>query len=143
MFDTQTQALLQEIFRREGQSFLNYIHDAFPWTSSEGLLTLERLQRLSDSERTALAALGRFLLRQRVPVPFLGSFPMNFTSFNFMSLESLIPKLIDAQKQLLSDLERDLAHIADPVAKAELTKLADLKRLHLEELHHLLPPLAA
>ena len=139
MLDTQTQALLQEVFRREGQSFLLYIHDAFPWTASEGEPALERLQRLIESERGAVTALGRYLLRQRVPLPFLGSFPMNFTSFNFQSLAYLVPKLIDAEKRLLADLERDLTRVPDVGARAELTKLADLKRRHLQELSVLLP----
>ena len=142
MFDTQTQALLQEVFRREGQSFLLYIHDAFPWTASEGGAALARLHRLIAAERAAVTALGRYLLRHKVQLPFLGSFPMSFTSFNFQSLDYLVPKLIDAEKVLVSDLERDLASIPDPSARMELTKLLDLKRRHVEELS-VLKPLAA
>lgn len=134
MLDTQTQALLQEVFRREGQSFLLYTHDSFPWTQSEGEPALERLHALIASEREALTALGRYLLRQKVPLPFLGSYPMSFTSFNFLSLQHLVPKLIDEQTHRLADLERDRASIPDAGARAELTKLADLKRRHLEEL---------
>ena len=134
MLDTQTQRLLQEIIRREGQSFLLYTHDSFPWTQSEGEPALERLQRLIAAERAALTALGRYLLRQKVPLPFLGSYPMNFTSFNFQSLDYLLPKLIDAEKHLLADLERDLASVPDAGARTELTKLAELKRQHLAEL---------
>ena len=139
MFDTQTQALLQEIFRREGQSFLLYIHDSFPWTTSVGEPARERVQRLISSERAAVTALGRYLLRHKVPVPFVGSFPMSFTSWNYLSLEHLLPKLVAAQKRLLADLERDLASVPDAGAKAELTKLTELKRLHLGELGALLP----
>jgi hypothetical protein len=63
---------------------------------------------------------------------------MNFTSFNFVSLDYLVPKLIAEQKHLLAALERDLGSVPDAGAKAELTKLAELKRLHLEELGVLL-----
>ncbi len=139
MFDTQTQARLQEIFRRESQSFLLYIHDAFPWTASEGVPALERLQRLIVSERGAVTGLGRYLLRNKVPLPVLGTYPMNFTSFNFQSLDSLAPRLIDAEKHLLAELEHDLTSVPDARAKAELTKLADLKRMHLAELGVLMP----
>jgi hypothetical protein len=138
VLDTQTQALLQEVFRREGQSFLLYVHDAFPWTTAEGGPALVRLQRLIESEREALAALGRYLVRHQVPLPFVGAYPTRYTSFNYQSLESLVPKLIDAEKRLLADLERDLASVPDAAARAELGKLADLKRRHAAELDNLL-----
>jgi hypothetical protein len=139
VFDTQTQALLQVVFRREGQSFLLYIHDAFPWTESEGEPALERLQRLIVAERDAVNALGRYLLRNRVPLPFLGTYPMSFTSCNFLSLGYVVPKLLEAEKSLHSGLERDLASVPDVGAKGELKKLADLKRAHLEELGSFVP----
>jgi hypothetical protein len=138
VFDTQTQAVLQEVFRREGQSFLLYTHDSFPWTTSEEEPALERLQHLIASERNAWSWLGRFLLRNKVPLPILGTYPVNFTSFNFQTLDSLVPKLLDAEKHLLADLERDLPGVHDPAAKVELTKLADLKRRHMKELGGLL-----
>jgi hypothetical protein len=141
VFDTQTQAVLQEVFRREGHSFLLYTHDSFPWTTTEEEPALDRLQKLIESERDAWSALGRFLLRKRVMLPVLGTYPVNFTSFNFQSLDSLVPKLLTAAKQLLADLERDLPAVHDPAAKAELTKLADLKRQHIKELGGLLSAL--
>src|SRR5260370_32290861 len=134
VLDTKTQALLQEIFRREGQSFLLYVHDSFPWTTSAGEPALQRLRQLIAAERAALTALGRFLARHRVPLPFLGSYPSNFLSFNFVSLDHLMPRLVDAEKRLLADLERDLASGSDAVARAELTKLVELKRHNLKEL---------
>ena len=140
MFDTKTQALLQDIFRRESQSFLLYVHDAFPWTTSEGEPALERVQRVIKTERLAITALGRYLLRNRVPLPFVGSYPMSFTSFNFLSLRHLIPLLIDAEKRLLADLERDMASVPDPAVDAQLAKLADVKRQNLKELATLSSP---
>ena len=139
MLDAQTQALLQEVFRREGQSFLLYVHDAFPWTTAEGGPALARLQRLIESERAALAALGRYLVRRQVPLPFVGAYPTRYTSFNYQSLDSLVPKLVDAAKRLLADLERDLASVPDAGARAELTKLAELKGRNLRELGALVP----
>jgi hypothetical protein len=139
VLDTKTQALLQEIFRREGQSFLLYVYDSFPWTTSQGEPALRRLRELIAAERAALTALGRFLMRHRVPLPFVGSYPVSFTSFNFMSLDHLVPRVIDAERRLLADLERDLGSVSDPAARAELTKLADLKRQNLKELGALMP----
>jgi hypothetical protein len=139
VFDAKTQALLQEIFRRENQSFVLYVHDSFPWTTSEGEPALQKLQRLIGAERAAVTGLGRFLVRDRVPLPFVGSYPAGFTSFNFLALEALVPRLVDAEKRLLADLDRDLASISDPAAKSELTKLADLKRRNLKELAALVP----
>ena len=86
------------------------------------------------------ADLGRFLFRRHIPPSFTGSFPAAFTTINFLSLEHLLPRLVDTQRQAVADLERDAAAVTDADAKAELEKLLAVKRLHLSELEGLKVP---
>ena len=120
MIDSQTQGLLQDIFRRESSAFLIYIGDAFPWTTARGVPALERLNRIIGAERDAITVLGRYLARRRVPLPFHGMYPMSFTSFNFLSLYHLVPRLIQSQERLLAELDRDLPLITDADARRSL-----------------------
>jgi hypothetical protein len=137
VIDTTTQALLQEIVRRESRSVLMYVGDAFPWTTSRGEETLERLRRLVTAERGAIAALGQYLVRRHLPPPYTASYPSNFTTINFLALDYLLPRLVEHERRSLADLERDLPRIADAEARAEVDKLAAVKRRHLAELQEL------
>src|SRR5205085_539201 len=109
------------IVRRESRSFASYIADAYPWTTAAGGPALGRLRQAFEEESEAVSALGRYLARQRVPMPFMGAYPVSFTSTNFLSLEYLVPRLIEAQKQLIAALQADLKRIepGEPRARAE------------------------
>jgi hypothetical protein len=134
VIDEQTQALLQDVFRRESRSVLLYVGDAFPWATAGEEQALGTLRRLIADEGRAVAGLGQFLVRHRVAPLSSGSYPSSFTTINFLALDYLLPRLADAQRRSLAELERDLAAARDPGARAELEKLAAVKRCNLNEL---------
>src|SRR5947208_2624977 len=113
MLDARTQTRLQAILRRESRSFLQYISDAFPWTTREEKNALAQLQTLIAEERSATAAFAKFLVRQRIPVPYLGSYPVAFTNLNFVSLDHLLPMLAAAERRSITELESDRASFTD------------------------------
>ncbi len=137
MIDPHTQTLLQNILRRESRSVLLYVAEAYPWTTSTQTKTLTDLQQLIAEEREAVAVLGRFLVRQRVPLPFLPSFPSDFTTINFLALDFILPRLIEEERRSLANLERDLSSLKDPAARNEVEKLLAVKRRHLPRLEEL------
>src|SRR6516164_8262516 len=110
MLDATMQSRLQELLRRESRSFLLYISDSFPWTTSEEKESLAQLQSLSEEERKATTGLARFLARQRIALPHLGSYPVGFTTLNFVSLDHLLPMLIDSERRAIGDLDEDLSY---------------------------------
>jgi hypothetical protein len=140
VMDPRTAAALQQAFRRESLSLLRYVGEAYPWTSANGGAALARLREIEAEDRSAAAALGRFLFRRHVPPSVSNTFPVSFTTANFLALEHLLPRLIDAQRQAIAELERDAAAVADADAKAELRKLLTVKRMHLSELEGLKAP---
>lgn len=137
MIDPQTQTLLQDILCRESRSVLMYVAEAYPWTTSAHTKELSDLQQLIASERDALTCLGRFLVRQRIDLPYLPSFPSHFTTINFLALDFILPRLIEHERQSLSELERDLNAVKDQAARTELEKLLALKHRHLPQLEKL------
>lgn len=140
VIDDRTRKLLQQTFRRESLSMLRYIGEAFPWTVAAGDGVLKRVSQIVAEDRNATEALGRFLFRRRIPPSFSGAYPSGFTTLNFVSLEYLLPRLSQTQRQAVADLERDVAAVTDADAKAELEKLLAVKRLHLTELETLKVP---
>ncbi len=137
MIDAQTQALLQEVLRREGRSELMYVAEAYPWAAARGHAALDALQAVAREEAGALAALGRWMTRRRVALPYLGVFPTSFTTINFLALDYLLPRLRDRQREAVAQLERDAHAVTDPEARAQLDALLALKRRHLATLESL------
>jgi hypothetical protein len=137
VIDPHTQTLLQDILRRESRSVLMYVAEAYPWTTSMQTKALTDLQQLIAAEREAVACLGRFLVRQRIPLPYLPSYPAHFTTINFVALDFLLPRLIEHERRSIAALERDLASLKDPAARTEVEKLLALKRRHLPQLEEL------
>jgi len=139
MIDPRTANLLQVIVRREGRSLLQYLGDAMLWARGGEQEHLCQLQGLVGEEREGNAALGRFLLRNRVPPPYLGAYPMGFTTLNFVTLESLIPRLLQAQRHSIAVLERDVTQIHDPSSRGTVEGFLEIKRRHEKALEAMLP----
>jgi hypothetical protein len=137
VIDAHSQKLLQEILCRESRSVLIYVAEAYPWTSSTEEKTLADVQQLIADEREAVSCLGRFLVRRRIPLPYLPPYPAHFTTINFLALDFLLPRLIEHERRSIADLERDLPGIKDPAARADVEKLLALKRRHLPRLQEL------
>ena len=139
MIDSHTQIVLQDILRRESRSVLRYVSEAFPWINSTEEKSLAALQRLIAAERDAVVRLGQFLVRHRVTLPFLPSYPASFTTINFLALDYVLPLLVEHERHSIADLERDLTALKDQFARAEVEKLLAVKQRHLPELEALIP----
>lgn len=137
MTDVRTQTLLQDILRRESRSVLMYVAEAYPWTTWTQTQTLAALQQLIAEEREAIGVFGRFLVRQRIPLPYLPPFPTHFTTINFLALDFILPRSIEYERHSLAALERDVLLLKEPSARAEVEKLLALKRRHLPQLEEL------
>jgi hypothetical protein len=135
--DVRSQQILQSIIRREGRSLLQYVADAFPWTTDGQAGALATVKRFTDEEQEAIAGLVRFLTEQRVTPPYLGAFPSAFTNINFTALEFLLPRLVEAQRQLIAELRRDMSQVSDQEALALLNQLLQMKEQHLAVLESL------
>ncbi|MCI0462971.1 MAG: hypothetical protein L0Z62_38990 [Gemmataceae bacterium] len=143
MIDAQTYNRLQDLIRREGRSLLQYAVESFPWTNSSSVDVNARLQEMAAAETEATAALNRLLLRHRLTPPWLGPYPMPFTSYNFLALERLLPLLIEHQRTGVARVEADLKQITDSAARAAVQHLLEVIRRNLSELEALRPASAA
>lgn len=143
MISPHDAARLEAIIRREGRSLLQYVSDSFPWVREGTDEALNRLQQVIREERDAVTALSRFLIRRRHTPPYLGPYPMAFTTINFVSLDYLLPHLVEQQRRAIAELEKDRQALADAEAKAEVDKVLQMKRQHLEALQALAPSVTA
>jgi hypothetical protein len=127
-------AVLQNIFRREGRSLLQYVSEAFPWVTQEETEALARLQVLVEDEQQALAELMRYFRKRRIAPPHLGPYPMTFTNMNYISLDHLLPVLTEYEQRSIVQLEQDLGRLSDVEARERVQRILAVKRRHLETL---------
>lgn len=139
MIDPHTQAILQDVVRRESRSLLLYIGDAFPWTAADGAARLAALRAAIKEVADAATAVGRFLVKNRASPPPLGAYPAWYTSWNFLALSFLVPKLLEAERASIDRLEADRKAVKDPAARAPLDDLLKHKQHALSVLDGLLP----
>ena len=137
MIAADMKTLLQDIMRREGRSLLHYVSDAFPWANANERAALARLLAMIAEEQRAGAAFSQFLLRQHLSSPHGGPYPMDFANVNYVSIDYLLPRLVENQRGVVARLDQDVLALYDPDAREHARKLLDVKRRHLEEMEKL------
>ncbi len=136
MLDPSSQARIQELFRRENRSFLQYVRQASPWTGPNDKPKLEKLNQLADEELAALESLAQWMEANKIPLPYLGAFSTHFAAFNFVDVRKLVKPLAAEQRKELAHLEAD-AKALDGDAKKQIESLVELNRKHLAEMEGL------
>ncbi len=132
--DAATAAIMQNTVRQEGRSLLQYVGESFPWTTAKNHDTLPILANIVKEEQQGAAAVVQCLVKNRVRPPYLGAYPMSFTTINYMALDYLIPFLVDFEKRRINELERDIAIVTGDDAPRLLQVILDMKRRHLASL---------
>jgi hypothetical protein len=136
--DAPTRQALEDLFLRESASLLQYVGEAFPWAPSDQRPALAKLQQVVREDRQSLAELYRFLQRHRAEVHAGGvTYPASFTGLAFLSLDHLLTRLVEAQRQAVDRVERDLAAVQAPEAKELVGRMLEQKRRHLTSLEEL------
>jgi hypothetical protein len=93
---------------------------------------------LAREESAATAGFLRFLQKQHLRAPGLGAYPSHFTSFNFVSVSYLLPKLITENIKELDTTRRLLAGIHDEAVRVHTERYLAMKERHLATLQDLL-----
>ncbi len=90
---------------------------------------------MAAEQQAMIEELIAFLRSERQPLPFMGSFPQDFTNANFIGLDRLLTLLVEHQTREIAALENDL----DGVQGAEVLvkKLLDLRKQHQKQLEEL------
>ena len=94
---------------------------------------------LIAEEADATAGLATWMRRQHIKLPYLAAYP-DFTPLNFVSLDFLLARLVEAQKKAVAALEIDLAALTDATARQEVETILTMKKRHLQKLEELATP---
>lgn len=128
---------LQDAYRHEYRTLLQYSREAAPYASVADRPLRDGILRIAKEEAAELDAFGERLEMHRVALPPLGSFPVAFTDLNFTTVRHFLPKLIGEQKRDIARLQSDAALCDDLVARAAIQRLMEVHQRHLKELESL------
>ena len=116
------------------RGLLQYASQCAPWTPVGEAHRSASIRRLAVAQQDSIQRLCDLLIERRAIVDW-GVFPFEYTSYNFVSLDFLLPKITDYQTELVRALEivRDeLSH--DPRATEVLDRVVQTERGILNEL---------
>lgn len=137
MTPANTSDVLRRLLAIHSHSFPRYLADADPWTHAGDKRAIETFQHIVADQKRVIDRIGEMLVEADRPTD-PGSFPMEFTSANDLSLDYLIRRAIDYQaadiaaiaecaKQLrLAPAAREIAEEALGLAKGHLEALQEL-----------------
>jgi hypothetical protein len=137
LIESDLQAALVDVYRRELLSFLQYVNQASPYAGAKDRQFLERVRELARLEGTELERFAGWLDRNHIAPPYVGAFPTAFTNYNFVALRKLLPEIIADERRGISALERDASAFPAGDARVWVETLAATKRLHVNELERL------
>ena len=137
MIDPASQTALASLVRRQAGSLLQYIRDAFPWTTPTEEPALARVKQLAHDEEQSTQGLVRFLRKRRVTPPATGSYPSGFTTINFISFKHLVPMLVEYERNSIATIEKQQDDIIDGEVQHLFHDVLEMKRRHLHSLEHL------
>jgi hypothetical protein len=137
VIDRQMYQYLQDVIRRQGRSFLQYAGESFPWNKPENRVAFEEVHQMVREERDMAAALSRYLVKHHLTPPYLGAYPSYFTSYNYLSLDRLVPLLVVHQRRGIVDLETDLKALGNGETRQQVEDILAMKKRHLVALETL------
>ena len=136
MTDGAWPTVLQKLLARLSRSLLQFINEADPWARPGEEKLVQELKQLIQEEQEAAVKLSNFLRRRRV-LPYVGTFPLSYTSMLFVSLDYLLPHLVEHERNELAQVGRDLREVHDAEARHQVQEILDLMQRHLNKLEEL------
>ena len=135
-----TVAILNGLFAKLDCSLARYLSYARPWVRRRNMLLDALVRRLSYEHETFASSIARLISDRRGAVR-SSVFPMEFTSYNDLSLEYLAPKLLEQERALIVSVEEYAERLnEDPEAGRVVGKIAATLRRYAALLAELLAP---
>jgi hypothetical protein len=136
--DTAACRRLNHLVIEIGRSLLQYAGVVWAWTSgADGAALRARVLRLGAEQRKSVAALAELLDGEGHPVDF-GVFPEEYTSLHYVSLDYLLERLVDDQRDVLAECRSAAAALTPGSPAAELlAEVCDRSAAILDELESL------
>ncbi len=120
-----------------GCSLLQFVGEVSPWSPANAKPARDTVDRLLKQQQQHTEQLVQLLTDRRWPLEF-GIYPSEFTDLHFLSLKALLPRVIENQNAIVSELEEAVPTcVDDPEALAILNAVLAGERSITAELKSL------
>ena len=141
--DPRSIEILNQILQIEEYSLANYLMDARPWMRDGDEPLAATIARLYEDRLESAKKISHLIVdRDGYIQP--GSYPLDYTGLNDVSLDYLYPLLVDQQERIVARLEELTEQLRnDPEAYALAQEILGNERGHLENLREISQPAPA
>lgn len=115
----QHNSLLNSLVVELGCSLLQFMGEVSPWAPASAAAASATVARLVKQQKSHVDQLVQLLIERRWAVDF-GVYPAAFTDLHFLSLKALLPRIIDNQQTLVSELDEAVHICVDDAAALEV-----------------------
>lgn len=129
---------LQRLIAIGRHSLLQYVSESSPFTTTDTREAFTQILALAEEERDAVSKLTRWLQKKHLRLIIGGSYPAHFTQLNFITIDYLVPRLIEDDARHQAEIERTLTAVTDEEVRTLIQAYLEMKRRHLHTLQDLL-----
>jgi hypothetical protein len=115
-------------------SLASYLRFACPWVDASKQPIAEAIRHAAEGHRQHVTRIGELLVERHGHVE-SRTFPRSFTGLNDLSIEYLLPLVIEDEKQIVRIIEASLAALeSDAEASDLMAAIIDSEKRHLQML---------
>jgi len=115
-------------------SVARYLRFARPWVDFRANAIADLVGQVADSQGEHVLRIGELLIERHGHVE-LRTFPLAFTGLNDLSIDYLLPLVIEDEKQIIALIESAADALAcDPEARQMVVEVVECERRHLQML---------
>lgn len=132
-----TNAILNSVIVLHQRSLAVYLSDAKPWMGKSGPEVADTLAAVAEDHRETADRISSFVLENGGNVS-AGEFPMSFTSLHDLSVDFLLKKLVQHQREAIQFLQQASARLElAPMAKALVDEALGAAKANYDSLKEL------
>jgi hypothetical protein len=137
MSSLDTNAVLNRLLVLHHRSLPAYLGYAIPWLHRDNGAALEALQAIAADHRALVDRLGELILNGNGVVAY-GQFPLRYSALHDLSLDYLVQRLIEFERQLIGQISECADQLRmTPAAQAVALEALGEAKAHLQSLEEL------
>ena len=143
MSSLDTNAVLNRLLILHHRSLPAYLSYAVPWLHRDNEAAQEVVQSIAADHRALVNRLGELILDGNGIVVY-GGFPLRYTALHDLSLDYLVTRLIEFERQIIPQISECADQLRmTPAAQAVALEALGEAKAHLQSLEELAPRAAA
>lgn len=137
MTSLDTNAVLNRLLIMHHRSLPAYLSYAVPWLHRDNEAALEVLQSIAEDHRALVDLLGEMIIGEGGTVAY-GHFPLRYSALHDLSLDYLVTRLVEFEKQLIPQISECAEQLwTNPAAQAVALESLGEAKGHLQSLEEL------